>query len=105
MESNEKYLEKYIQKKMELEQRGELWQLRVTQAEFRSEIQRLREYEIDSKQNRTLYEYHIQRNIEATISVMLMDILTLEEAREQEKKLSEASEKEFAEEAPLIREG
>jgi len=105
MESNEKYLEKYIQKKMELEQKGELWRLRVTQAEFISEIQRLRQYEIDSKENSTLNEYHIQRNIEGTISVMLMDILTLEEARGQTKKLSEASEKEFAEEAPLIREG
>ena len=104
MESNEKYLEKYFLKKMELEQKGELWRLRVSQAEFLSEIQRLRQYEIDSMQNSTLNEYSIQRNIEGTISVMLMDILTLEEAREQAKKHSEASEKEFAEEAPMIRE-
>jgi hypothetical protein len=104
MESNEKYLEKYFLKKMELEQKGELWRIRVTQAEFLSEIQRLRQYEIDSKQNSTLNEYSIQRNIEGTISVMLMNILTLEEAKEQAKKHSEASEKEFAEEAPMIRE-
>src|ERR1035437_546650 len=99
MESNEKYLEKYFQKKMELEQKEELWRLRVTQVEFLSEIQRLREYEIDAKKNSNLNEYHIQRSIEGSISVMLMNILTLEEAKEQAKKHSEASEKEFAEEA------
>jgi hypothetical protein len=104
MESNEKYLEKYFLKKMELEKKGELWRLRVTQVEFLSEIQRLREYEIDAKKNSKLNEYHIQRNIQGTIAVMLMDSFTLEEAKEQTKRQSEASEKEFAEEAPLIRE-
>src|ERR1035437_2356960 len=96
MESNEKYLEKYFLKKMELEQKGELWRLRVTQVEFLTEIQRLREYEIDAKKNSKLNEYHIQRNIEGTIAVMLMDSFTLEEAKEQTKRQSEASEEEFA---------
>ena len=67
MESNEKYLGKYLLKKMELEQKGELWRLRVTEEEFLSEIQRLREYEIDAKKNGSLNEYHIQRNIDGTI--------------------------------------
>jgi len=61
MESNEKYLEKYFLKKSELEQKGEIWRLRVTQEEFLSEIQRLREYEIDAKKNSNLNEYHIQQ--------------------------------------------
>lgn len=104
MESNEKYLEKYILKKIELEQKGELWRLRVTQEKFLLEIQRLREYEINAKKDSNLNEYHIQRNIEGTISVMLMDAFTLEEAKEQSKRLQEESEKSFAEEAPLIRE-
>ena len=64
MESNEKYLEKYLLKKAELEKKGELWRLRVTQEEFLSEIQRLRKHEIDAKNNSTLNEYHIQRNID-----------------------------------------
>lgn len=104
MESNEKYLEKYLLKKSELEAKGELWRLRVTQEEFLSEIQRLRKYEIDMKRNSALNEYHIQRNIEGTISVMLMDSCTLEEMKEQAKRINEESEKDFAEEAPMIRE-
>lgn len=104
MESNEKYLEKYFLKKTELEQKGEIWRLRVTQEEFLSEIKRLREYEIDAKKYGSLNEYHIQRNIEGTISVMLMDACTLEEMKEQTNRNSEASEKRFAEEAPIVRE-
>ena len=57
MESNENYLEKYFLKKIELEQKGELWRLRVTQEKFLLDIQRLREYEIDAKTNSNLNEY------------------------------------------------
>ena len=103
MESDEKYLEEYLLKKAELEAKDELWRLRVTQEEFLKEIQRLRKYEIDAK-NSTLNEYHIQRNIEGTISVMLMDACTLEEMKEQAKRINEESKKYFAEEAPMIRE-
>lgn len=103
MESDEKYLEEYLLKKAELETKGELWRLRVTQEEFLKEIQRLRKYEIDAK-NSTLNEYHIQRNIEGTISVMLMESCTLEEMKEQAKRINEESEKDFAEEAPMIKE-
>jgi len=103
MESDEKYLEEYLLKKAELEAKGELWRLRVTQEEFLKEIQRLRKYEIDAK-NSTLNEYHIQRNIEGTISVMLMESCTLEEMKEQAKRINEESEKDFAEEAPMIKE-
>lgn len=104
MKSNEKYLADYFLKKAELEKKGELWRLRVIQEEFLSEIQRLREYEIDAKTKSNLNDYHIQRNIEGTISVMLMDACTLEEAKEQTKILRVESEKRFAEEAPIIRE-
>ena len=103
MESNEKYLGEYFLKKTELEQKDEIWRLRVTQEEFLSEIQRLREYEIDARNNSTLNEYHIQRNIEATISIMLMDACTLEEMREQTMIISELSETEFAKDAPNVR--
>ncbi|MGI6319698.1 MAG: hypothetical protein ACOXZK_01735 [Bacteroidales bacterium] len=103
MESDEKYLEEYLLKKAELEAKGELWRLRATQEEFLKEIQRLRKYEIDAK-NSTLNEYHIQRNIEGTISVMLMESCTLEEMKEQAKRINEESEKDFAEEAPMIKE-
>ena len=48
MESNEKYLEIYFLKKTELEQKGEIWRLRVTQEEFLSEIKRLRDGESSS---------------------------------------------------------
>lgn len=104
MESNEKYLKEYLLKKLELEQKGELWRLRVTEEEFISEIQRLREYEIDSKKNSDLNEYHIQRNIEGMIEVMLMNACTPEEAKEQTNRIKIESEKAFAEEAPMIRE-
>ncbi|MFZ4799572.1 MAG: hypothetical protein ACOYMA_18905 [Bacteroidia bacterium] len=104
MESNEKYFEQFFLKKMELEQKGELWRLRVTAEEFLSELQRLRMYEVEANKNSTLNEYHIQRNIEGTISVMLMDACTYEEMKEQAKRLNEAGEKEFADEKPMIRE-
>ncbi|NVN95144.1 MAG: hypothetical protein HXX18_07675 [Bacteroidetes bacterium] len=104
MESNEKYINDFLFKKAELEAKGELWRLRVTQEEFLSEIQRLRKYEIDAKKNSTLNEYHIQQNIEGIISIMLMDACTFKEMKEQAKRLSEESEKDFAEEAPMIRE-
>jgi small-conductance mechanosensitive channel len=103
MKTTEEYLEDYFAKQNELSSKGELWRLRVTQEKFLSEIQRLREYEIDLK-NSELNENHIQRNIEATIAVMLMDAYTFEEKKEQVKRLNEESEKEFAKEAPLVRE-
>ena len=104
MESYEKYLEKYLLKKKELEQKGELWRLRISQEEFFSEINRLREYETDAKIHSKLNEFHIQRNIEGTISTLLMETCTVEEMRGQMKKLNETSEKEFAEDAPMVRE-
>lgn len=104
MESNEKYLEKYLLKKAELEEKGDLWRLRVTQEEFLKEIQRLRKYEIDTKGNSTLNDYHIQQNIEGTISIMLMESSTYDEMKEQAKRIHEESENDFAEEAPMIRE-
>lgn len=104
MESNEKYLEKYLLKKAELEKNGELWRLRVTQEEFLSEIEKLRKFEIERKENNTLNDYQIQQNIEETIFIMLMDSCTFEEMKEQTKRLNEENEKDFAEEAPMIRE-
>lgn len=104
MESNEKYLEKYFLKKAELERKGEIWRLRVTQEEFLSEIQRLRDYEIDATNTSTLNEYHIQRIIKGSISLMLMNACTLEEAKEQTNCIHEASETGFSEEASMVRE-
>jgi hypothetical protein len=102
MEATEVYLEKYLQIKAELEKKGELWRLRVTQEEFLKEIERLRQYEFDSMQYGTINEYSIQTTIENSITIMLMNKITAEEAKAQADRLNEASEKHFAEEVPKI---
>lgn len=103
MESDEKYLKDFLLKKAELQAKGELWRLRITQEEFLKEIQRLRKYEIDAKSG-TLNEYHIQRNITGTISILLMDAYTFEEMNKQSKRLDKEAKKHFAEEVQIIRE-
>jgi hypothetical protein len=104
MKTTEEYLEDYFANQNELSSKGELWRLRVTQSEFLKEIERIRVYESNNKKSSHLNEYHIQRNVDAMIEIMLMDKVTYEEAKEQINNNNIASEEEFAEEAPEIRE-
>lgn len=103
MKTTEEYSTDYFNKLKELSSKGEQWRIRVTHEEFLSEIERIRTYEIENKKNSHLNEYHIQRNVEGMIAVMLMDKVTIEEAREQCERLRKASEESFAEEAPEIK--
>ncbi|MEI8273500.1 MAG: hypothetical protein WCG08_12830 [Paludibacter sp.] len=102
MKSTEEYINDYNNKLNELSSKGEEWRIRVTQEEFLTEIERIREYENRNANSKELNEYHIQRNVKAMISVMLMDGVTIEEAREQTARLKKDSEKYFAEEVPEI---
>lgn len=83
MRTTEEYLNDYYNKVNELADKGELWRLRVTEVEFVSEIERLRKFEEEMKDCKTLNQYHIQRNIESSVAVMLMNRMTNEEMRRQ----------------------
>lgn len=87
MKTNEEYLIKYDEKLKYLIEKGEEWRMRVTRQNFLSEIERLRIYEADEMKIKRLNDYHIQSNIEGSISIMLMDRLTQEEATEQFERL------------------
>ncbi len=102
MKSNEEYLNDYHLKKKDLEERGELWRLMVTEEEFISEIERIRKKGIESRKSSSLNEYHIQRNEEGQIGIMLMEKATYEEKLEQAERINKDSEIEFAKEAPEI---
>lgn len=102
MKSNEEYLNDFHLKKKELEERGELWRLRVTEEEFISEIERIRKEGIESRKSSSLNEYHIQRNEEGQIEIMLMEKATYEEKLEQAERINKDSEIEFAKETPEI---
>ena len=103
MKTTEEYSNDYFNRLNELSSKGEQWRIRVTHEEFLSEIERIRSYEIENKKSGHLNEYHIQRNIEGMIEVLLMDKYTIEEAREQFERLREASEEYFSKEALEIK--
>ena len=103
MKTIEEYSTDYFDKLNELSSKGELWRIRVTHEEFLSEIERIRAYEIDMRKSEHLNEYHIQRNVEGMISVMLMEAVTIEEARKQCEMFRKSGEVFFAEEAPEIK--
>lgn len=102
MKTTEEYSNDYFDKLKELSSKGER-RIRLTHEEFLSEIERIRTYEIDMRKSELLNEYHIQRNVEGMISVMLMGSATLEEAREQCEIHRKSGEVFFAEEAPEIK--
>ena len=91
MKTNEEYLEDYFYKQNNLSKKGELWRLRVTEHEFISKIEEIREWGKKARQSNYLNKYHIQRNEEAQVSVMLMDKLTIEECKEQVRILKQES--------------
>lgn len=103
MKTTEEYSNDYLNKLLELSSKGEQWRIRVTHEEFLSEIEKIRAYEINERKSKHLNEYHIQRNVEAMISVLLSDIFTIEEAIEQYERIRKASEESFAEEVPEIK--
>lgn len=101
MKTTEEFLNDYFDKQDELIKRNELWRMRFTLDEYLSEIEKIRDYA--NRKNESLNEYHIQRNIEGMISMMLMEIATKEEIKEQFDRNREGYEKDFAEEAPEVR--
>ncbi len=102
MKTTEEYLIDYFAKKRDLERKGELWRLRVTLEEFLSKLEIIMADTIENKKSKYFTEYHIQRNEEAQVEVMLMDKMTLEEMQEQGNRLRKESERQFAEEAPEV---
>lgn len=89
MKTTEEYLDDYLDKYNELKKKNELWRFRVRPEEFLAEIEKIRVYGIVERKSNYLTEYHIQRNEEEMISVMLMDRGTKEEFIKQCKRLKE----------------
>ncbi len=102
MQSTEKYLKVYRTKKEELSKKNELWRLRITEEEFLKEIDRLKQYEKNNKESKHLNDYHIERNIDTCIEVMLMNKPTTEEVIAQITSMTKASEEQFVSEATEI---
>jgi hypothetical protein len=99
MKTDEEYLDNYFDKYNELKKKNELWRIRVTPQEFLAEIGKIRQYGIKERKGNYLTDYHIQRNEEVMISVLLMDRMTKEEFIEQCGRLNKAAKIEFAAEA------
>jgi len=97
MKTSEEYSNDYFDKLNELSSKGEQWRIRVTHEELLSEIEKIRAYELNARKSKHLNEYHIQRNVEGMISVLLMDNVTTEEAREQCESHRKTNEESFAE--------
>ena len=102
MKSNEEYLNRYHQNKKILEEKDELWRLKLTEEEFISEIANIRRYGEEARKGNYLNEYHIQRNEEASVGVLLMNLMTKEESIEQMNRLAKQAGIQFAKEAPEI---
>jgi histidyl-tRNA synthetase len=102
MKSNQEYLEIFNLKKKELEERGELWRMRVSEDEFIVEIEKIRRYGIEARKNSKLNEYHIQRSEEAQVYVLLMEKSTKEEMIEQANLISKQAEEEHKQEIESI---
>ncbi len=103
MKTIEEYLDDYFDLYNELLKKDELWRLRVTPDEFIAEIEKIRLYEIQCSKGSTLNEYHIQRNIEGQVSILLMEKVTFEDMKEQFERNRISSEESFAEEVPEIK--
>lgn len=105
MKTNEDYLKDYDHKLDALIAKGEIWRIRVTRQEYLAEIERLRIYEIDELKSKRFNEYHIHKSINCTISIMLMDRVTHEEAKKQFENNRLIREKYLMEEIPEVMEG
>ncbi len=104
MKTTEEYLDDYFDKYNKLKKQNELWRLRVTPQEFLLEVERIRAYGIEQRKRKYLTEYHIQKNQEGMIAVMLMDAMTHLEIKEQFDRLDIECKIQYAIAAPEIQE-
>ena len=102
MKTNEEYLKDYDEKLNNLIEKGEEWRIRVTRQEYLSEIERLRIYEKEEMIKKRFNNFHIQSNINGTISIMLMNRVTHEEAVEQAERLEKSKQKRLKEQIPVV---
>jgi hypothetical protein len=104
MKTTEEYLDDYLDKYNNLKKKNELWRLRVSPQKFLSEIDKIRTYGVDARERKYLNEYHIHKNEESMIEIMLMNAMTIEEIKDQSNKISSACEFQFAAETLEIQE-
>ena len=83
MKTTKDYLDACLDKYNYLKKKNELWRIRVTPQQFLSEIEKGK----NARKEKYWNEYHIQRNEEASVSILLMDILTPEEMKDQCRRL------------------
>ncbi|MBK8451693.1 MAG: hypothetical protein IPL42_17435 [Saprospiraceae bacterium] len=102
MKTTEELFDRYLDKFNELKIKGELWRLRVKPDEFLAEVEKIRAYGIEQRKSNYKNEYHIQCNQESMIEIMLMDIPTYDEMKEQFDRLAKDAEVQFALEAPAV---
>jgi len=101
MKSKEYYINRYREQKRDLEQRNELWRLcQETEEIF---IKKLDEIFDRFSTNSFLNEFHKESSTKASLEILLQKRLSLDEMKEQTRKIKIASEESFRKEAPKIK--
>jgi hypothetical protein len=100
----EEYFEMYVENYNLLKEKDELWRLKCTAQEFKAQVsEMLKEYYSNISKDK-YEEYRKQSNVNGKISILLMDLQTHEEIKQQFENHRKLTEKYFAESAPKIQE-
>ncbi len=104
LKTKEAYINDYRERYKALEAKNELWRLRVTEAEFIIKLDEIFAYAIKEKKSNCLNDYAIESNQKGAIAVMMMNVLTIEEAKAQFERNRILANEYFQEAAPEIQE-
>ncbi len=65
-----------------------MWRLRVTEQEFLAEVEKIRALGAEARKSNYQNEFSIKSGEDGQVAILLMDTVTIEEAREQVKRLN-----------------
>ena len=103
MHPNEHFLKQYDDLIKSYAEKGELWRMKMTREEFEEKLEAFRKQEAQDMLRKDVNLFSIQSNIEASISILLMPIMTMEEIKAHFKRNKEITDAYFAEAAPQIK--
>lgn len=102
MKSKEYFIDRYRKQKKELESTGEIWRLcQETEEIF---VEKLDEIYQSNKEGHYLNEFHRESTFNIATSLLLQKKLSIEEMQDQMDRHRVASEQNFLEQAPQIKE-
>lgn len=100
MKSEQEYTDQYLDKYIDRRFKQELWRFRYSLEEFKTEIDKIREYVVYSRLHGKS-EKIIDQNVKAMVSILLMDKMTFQEMKEQQERNNEVTKNYFKDEVPL----